>query len=203
MTIYGGGIGPEAGIAETFDSTGLLGNLLGGTEVRFDGVPAPPFYAQAGQINAQVPYTVAGANSTHVEVLYQNQSAGFLDLAVAPTAPALFPAIVNQDGSINSRTAPAPRGTIVTLYATGEGLTNGTNIAGQPASAPYPIPAASVALSIAGISAQLLYAGSAPGFVGLMQLDAVVPGGFVPAGQAPVTLTVGSATSPILTVWLQ
>jgi uncharacterized protein (TIGR03437 family) len=110
---------------------------------------------------------------------------------------------MNQDGSINSQTAPAARGTAITLYATGEGLTNGANIAGQPAAAPYATPAAPVTLSIGGVSAQVLYAGSAPGFAGLMQVDAVIPGGFVMAGQAAVTLTVGSATSPILTIWLE
>jgi len=203
VTIYGSGIGPEVGVAGTFDSTGLLANLLGGAEVHFNGVPAPLFYAQAGQINAQVPYTVAAANSTHVEVFYQNQSAGTLDLAVAAAAPALFPSVANQDGSVNSQTAAAPRGTMVTFYATGEGLTNGANISGQPAAPPYATPAAPVTLSIGGVSAQLLYAGSAPGFVGLLQLDAVIPGGFVPPGPAAVILTVGSVAAPVLTIWLQ
>ncbi|MDR3702790.1 MAG: hypothetical protein P4L56_24300 [Candidatus Sulfopaludibacter sp.] len=203
ITIYGAGIGPEAGVAGTSSSTGLFGTLLGGAEVRFDGVPAPLFYAQAGQINAQVPYTVAGASSTHVELFYQNQSTGSVDVPVAAAAPGLFPAVVNQDGNTNSRAAPAPRGTVVTLYATGDGLTNGANIAGLPSAPPYATPAAPVTLSIGGVTAQLLYAGSAPGLVGLLQLNAVVPGGFVPPGQAVVTLTVGAVTSPVLSIWLQ
>jgi uncharacterized protein (TIGR03437 family) len=203
VTVFGAGIGPDAGVAGAFDAAGVLGTLLGGSEIRFDGVPAPLFYAQAGQINAQVPYTVAGANSTHVEVFYQQHSMGTLDLAVAPAAPALLPVVVNQDGSFNGAANPAPRGTVVTLYGTGEGLTSGPNIAGKPAAAPYPTPAAPVCLSVAGVSAQLLYAGSAPGFAGLLQVNAVVPGGFVPSGPVPVTLTVGTATSPVLTVWVR
>jgi uncharacterized protein (TIGR03437 family) len=203
VTIYGTAIGPDTGVAGTLLSTGLFGTLLGGAEVRFDGVPAPLFYAQAGQINAQVPYTVAGASSTHVELFYQNQPAGSMDVAVAAAAPGLFPAVVNQDGSTNSRTAPASRGTVVTLYATGDGLTNGANIAGLPAAPPYATPAARITLSIGGVNAQLLYAGSAPGLVGLLQINAVVPGSFVPPGQAMVTLTVGAVTSPVLSIWLQ
>jgi uncharacterized protein (TIGR03437 family) len=203
ITIFGSGMGPETGLTGTTGANGLLTNLLGGAEVRFDGVPAPLFYAQAGQINAQVPYSVAGAASTHVEVLYQNRSAGTIDLSVAPAVPSLFPAIVNQDTSINSQTSPAARGTVVTLYATGEGLTNGSNIAGQPAVAPYGSPAAPVTVSIGGVTAQLLYAGRAPGFIGLMQVNAVVPGGFVPTGPAVLTLSVGSALAPLTTIWLQ
>jgi uncharacterized protein (TIGR03437 family) len=203
ITIFGSGMGPETGITGTTDANGLLTNLLGGAEVRFDGVAAPLFYAQAGQINAQVPYSVAGASSTHVEVLYQKRSAGTVDLAVAPAVPSLFPAIVNQDTTINSQTSPAPRGTVVTLYATGEGLTNGSNIAGQPAVAPYGTPAAPVTVSIGGIAAQLLYAGRAPGFIGLMQVNAIVPGGFVAPGPAVLTLSVGSALAPLTTIWLQ
>jgi uncharacterized protein (TIGR03437 family) len=56
---------------------------------------------------------------------------------------------------------------------------------------------------VAGIAAQLLYAGEAPNFAGLLQVDAVIPGGFVPSGPVAVQLTVGVAVSPLFTVWLQ
>ena len=84
----------------------MLANLLSGAEVRFDGVPAPVFYAQFGQINVQVPYTVAGNTATHVQALYQGIPSGSLDLAVVAAAPALFPVVANQDGSPNSATRP-------------------------------------------------------------------------------------------------
>ena len=203
VTIYGAGIGPATGISGVYDFAGQLATALGGTEVRFDGVPAPLFFAQAGQVNAQVPYTVAGANATHVEVFYQQQLAGSLDLAVAAASPALYSAVVNQDGSVNSSRAPAVRGSVITLYGTGEGITSGANVAGRSAAPPYATPAAPVSLSIGGMAAQLLYAGAAPGFAGLLQLNAVVPVGFVSTGPAAVVLTVGQTLSPILTVWIQ
>ena len=43
--------------------------------------------------------------------------------------------------------------------------------------------------------ADILYAGAAPGFVGLMQINARVPGGFAAPGILPVTLFVGTAAS--------
>jgi len=202
VTVFGTAIGPASGVNGTFDQTGLLANLLGGSEVHFDGVPAPVSYAQAAQINVQVPYTVA-APLTHVEVFYQGQSMGTADLAVNAAMPALFGPVVNQDGSLNSQSNPAPRSTVVTIYGTGEGFTTGTNVAGQPCAAPYAQPRLPVNLSVAGVTAQLLYAGCAPGMVGILQIDAVVPGGFVPSGPAAVQLIVGSAVSPILTMWVQ
>jgi uncharacterized protein (TIGR03437 family) len=203
VTIYGAAIGPTSGVTGTFDASGLVGNMLAGAEVSFDGVPAPLFYAQASQINAQVPYAIAGESVTEVVVTYQGQMAGALSLPVVASAPALFAAALNQDGSLNSSTAPAARGTVVTFFGTGEGLTNGANIAGQAATAPYPIPILPVTLTVAGIAAQLLYAGEAPNFAGLLQVDAVIPGGFVPSGPVGVQLTVGVGTSPLFTVWLQ
>jgi uncharacterized protein (TIGR03437 family) len=203
VTIYGAGIGPASAVTGSFDASGLLGNLLAGAEVSFDGVPAPLFYAQASQINAQVPYTIAGESATQVVVSYQGAPVGTLSLPVVAAAPALFAGALNQDGSLNSSSAPAARGTVVTFFGTGEGLTNGANIASQAAAAPYPIPTLPVTLTVAGIAAQLLYAGEAPNFAGLLQVDAVIPGGFVPSGPVPVQLAVGVAVSPPITVWLQ
>jgi uncharacterized protein (TIGR03437 family) len=203
IVIFGAGLGPQSGVAGALDSSGVLANLLSGAEVRFDGVPAPMFYAQFGQINVQVPYTVAGNAVTHVQALYQGISAGSLDLAVVSAAPAVFPVVANPDGSPNSAIAPTTLGSILTFYATGEGLTNGPNVSGQAAAAPYPSPVLPVTLTVAGFSAQILYAGSAPGAVGLLQVNARVPAAFIPTGPVAVELAVGSAVAPNLTIWLK
>jgi uncharacterized protein (TIGR03437 family) len=195
VSIFGAGMGSGGGLTAAFDGNGLLPTQLGDSEVRFDGVPAPLFYAQSGQINAQVPYAVTGG-STHVQVFFQGKLVSAADFPVAPSAPALFPT-PNAEGN------PAPRGSVVVFYATGEGLTNGPNIAGEAAAAPYPQPLLPVTLTIAGVTAELLYAGSAPGTAGVLQVNAVIPGGFVQPGPAMVQLRVGDAVSPPLTIWLQ
>ncbi|PWU06152.1 MAG: hypothetical protein C5B51_12970 [Terriglobia bacterium] len=203
LTIFGSGLGPESGVAGGPDAAGLLSNLVAGTEVRFDGVPAPVFYAQAGQINVQVPYTIAGSAVTHLEARYNGQLSGTLALPVADAAPGLFPVIVNPDGSPNSAAEPALRGTVVTLYGTGEGLTDGANLSGKAATAPFSRPRLPAALTIAGVNAEVLYAGSAPGLVGTLQINARVPGGFVPEGPQIVYLIVGTTTSAPITIWLK
>jgi uncharacterized protein (TIGR03437 family) len=94
-------------------------------------------------------------------------------------------------------------GSILTFYATGEGLTNGPNVSGQAAAAPYPSPLLPVSLTVAGFPAEILYAGSAPGGVGLLQVNARVPAGFIPTGPVAAELAVGSAVAPRLTIWLK
>ena len=202
LTIYGSGIGPQQGLPGTLDSSGLVANLLGGSEVHFDGVPAPLFYAQAGQINVQAPYTIAGQTSTYVEVLYQGQTVAASNLTVAPAAPAIFPTVLNPDGSWNSAANPAPQGGIVTFFATGEGLTNGSNVAGRTASAPYATPQNPVTVTVGSGAAAVLFAGEAPGLVGMLQVDAQLPTALA-SGPQSLQLTVGAIAAPLLTIWAQ
>jgi uncharacterized protein (TIGR03437 family) len=49
---------------------------------------------------------------------------------------------------------------------------------------------------MADVAADILFAGEAPGFVGLLQINAQVPGGFVPTGDLPLVLSVGMYQSP-------
>ena len=202
VTVYGGSIGPQAGVPGAFDATGLYANILAGSEVRFDGVPAPIFYTQAGQINAQAPFTIAGEASTHVEVLYQGQIAGVADVAVAPAAPAVFPTVLNQDGSLNSAVNPAPAGQVLLVFACGAGVSDGGDVAGQVAQAPYPHPQQPVSALLAASNVSILYAGAAPGEVGVLQVNLQIPTGAV-SGPNTLQLTVGAAPAPPVTVYIQ
>jgi uncharacterized protein (TIGR03437 family) len=202
VTIYGSGIGPLQGVPGTMNASGLLSNLAGGSEIHFDGVAAPIFYAQAGQVNAQAPYTIAGQSSTHVEVFCQGQPVGEADVPVAPAAPAVFPTVLNPDGSLNSASNAAMQGSILTFFATGEGLTDGANVTGQPTSAPYPQPMMPVTIIIGGVPATVLYAGDAPGLVGMLQVNTIVPAGTASGGVNAV-LTVGATSAPAVSVWIQ
>lgn len=202
VTIYGSGIGPMQGVPGVLNASGLLSNLVAGSEVHFDGVAAPIFYAQSGQVNVQAPYTIAGQSTTHIEVLYQGQTAGAADVPVAAAAPALFPTVLNADGSLNSASNPAMQGSILTFFGTGEGLTNGANIAGQTASSPYAQPVLPVSITIGGATATLLYAGEAPGLVGMLQVNALVPAGTA-SGIVNAVLTAGTIPAPVVSLWIQ
>ena len=201
--IFGAGLGPDTGVTGALDADGVLPGVAGGVEVRFDGTPAPIFYAQSGQVNVQVPYAVAGSETVSVEVRYQGKVVGAASVPVAPSAPAMLALATNPDGSPNAESAPAPHSSWMTFYATGEGLTDGLNVAGKPAQAPYAHPLLPIALTIAGVNAEILFAGSAPDMIGVLQINARIPGGFVAPGEAAAALTVGTATAPPITVWLK
>jgi uncharacterized protein (TIGR03437 family) len=203
VAIKGSGLGPETAADGSPGDSGRLAAALAGVQVFFDSTAAPLFYVQAGQVNAQAPYEIAGRETTHVEVRYNGRIVGAADIAVAAVSPALFQAAANQDGSINSADAPAARGSIVVLFATGEGLTDSPSVTGLAAGAPYAHPRLPVRVAVAGIPAEVLYSGAAPGFVGLMQLNVRVPGGFVAPGAQPVALRVGETAAPELTIWLR
>ena len=202
VTLTGVGLGPESGVAGLFDSAGVVANLVAGTEVDFDGVPAPVFYTQYSQVTVQVPYTVAGNLTTQAAVVYLGQTVAAAALPVADAAPGLFSQVLNQDGSTNSAANPAPQGSTVVLFGTGEGLRAGNNISGLPAPPPYASPLQPVVLTIGGAMASLAFAGAAPGQVGLIQVNAVVPD-YLPSGQNTVLLAVGAAVSPAVAVWVK
>jgi uncharacterized protein (TIGR03437 family) len=201
--IFGAGLGPDTGVTGALGADGVLSGMAGGVDVRFDGTQAPIFYAQSGQVNVQVPYPVAGSGTVSVEVRFQGILVGAASVPVAPSAPAMLTLATNSDGSPNAESAPALRATWITFYATGEGLTDGLNVAGVPAQAPYPHPLLAISLTIAGVNADILYAGSAPDMIGVLQINARVPSGFVAPGPAAAVLSVGAATAPPVTIWLK
>jgi uncharacterized protein (TIGR03437 family) len=106
---------------------------------------------------------------------------------------------VNQDGTLNSASNPAARGSVVTLYATGEGQRNPAGVTGVPAPA-YDPPVLPVIVTVGNMPAALPYASSAPGYVGLMQIDLTVPENAPTGSAVPVVLTVGTAQSPSVTI---
>jgi len=195
VSIFGSGMGPADALQGKFNSAGMMDTTLGSVEVLFDGEAAPLFYVQANQINAQVPYSVAGRAETKLEIRYQGQARARATLPVTSSAPGVFAVMVNEDGTINSESNAAARGSVITFYATGEGVTSPAGAAGKAAQPPLAAPVLPVQLTIGGNPAEILYAASAPGFAGLMQINARVPAGFVPTGKLAVTLTVGNTSS--------
>ena len=87
------------------------------TKVQFDGVSATPASVQSTKIVCIVPSEVSGKQRSQIQATNSNT----VTVSVVPEAVEIL-AIVNQDGTVNSSTNPAPVGSIMTLYASGLGL---------------------------------------------------------------------------------
>jgi uncharacterized protein (TIGR03437 family) len=211
-TVFGSAIGPKEAVFARLSASGTLSAELGGAEVHFDGVPAPLFYAGGEQINLQVPSSVRPGADATVEVRLNGAPVCRSSVPVAESAPGLFTlagspgrvVALNEDGSLNSEYQPAEKGSVMILYATGEGATNPPTADGAPASHPLPLPILPVNVRISGFPVEILYAGTAPGFAGLMQINIRLPGGFFPGGSLPVELYVGAGCSqPGVSLWVR
>jgi uncharacterized protein (TIGR03437 family) len=199
VTIFGNSIGPSAPVGAVLES-GKVETSLKGLTVSFDGTPAPLLYAAAGQINAVVPFAVAGKSTTAMFISAPGGATFSATLPVSAAAPAIFvtsaagqSAILNGDLSVNSPANPAARGSSIAIYATGTGLitpavADGTIVAATN----LPLSVAPISVTIGGQTAMVGYQGAAPGWVaGVMQIDAQVPMGVTPGPAVPVTLSVG------------
>lgn len=192
-----------------------LSNMLpagNSTTVRFGGVQAPLLYVSPTQINAVVPWM---ANGGRVVVTHNGkQSADFIVPSALLAAPGIFTVAPNGRGpgaiqnvdpqtgalTLNSAANPAPKGGAIVLYGTGAGLTwsqfppDGT-IVTDVLTPPYYRLTNLSSLTIGGQTADVLYAGAAPGMVsGVFQLNAVIPQA-IGSGPQPVVVAIGGVNN--------
>jgi uncharacterized protein (TIGR03437 family) len=212
VTLWGTGIGPATPAYAAIDpSTGKLATTIGGVQVLFNGIAAPMVYAGATQISVVVPYEMASVASPGVWIKSAGQTSNAFQVTSAATAPGLFTqnsqgfgpgAIVNQDSSMNGPGNPAAKGSIVTVYMTGEGQTNPPGVTGSfttatlPPPQVTPAPVQPIQVTIGGQPApNVTYAGEAPGFAaGLMQLNVQIPS-TAPSGALSIVVSVGGNPS--------
>lgn len=204
--ITGTSLGPATGAGPDVLAAGAVATQVDDTQVLFDGIPAPLLFVSSDTINAIVPYETYGHTSTIVQVAVSGANTNPISLQVVNTSPAIFTmdgsgqgqaAIINQDGSSNNPSQPAARGSVISIFGTGEGQTLPAGQDGRIIATDVRTSIAPVSLTIGGMPVQVLYAGSVPGQVsGMFQINASLPADFVTGDQLPIVFTVGSASSP-------
>jgi uncharacterized protein (TIGR03437 family) len=128
---------------------------------------------------------------------------------VAEAAPGIFTAeregkgsalVFNQDGSRNSTTNPALKGSIISFYVTGEGRPAGLGVDGMIAAPPYSSPSLPVVVGVNHEGIEVVYAGAAPGFVsGLMQVNARLRPQTPSGDTLPLVIRIGGSFSASVT----
>ena len=189
-------------------STGIVG-----TSVTVAGIPAYVYYISPGQIDVQVPsgvpsglqplvVTTAGGTSAAYYVTVNAVEPGMLapvsflikgaQYIVAQFSNTTIYVLPVNIGGI--QTARAKPGDSITLYGIGFGGVTPTIAAGQVVGALNSIQGA-VKITFAGVSANVTYAGLAPGYVGLYQFNVTVPT-VAASDTVPIAITLNGASVP-------
>ncbi len=202
VTIMGTGLGPVTGVVARPTSAGAFETRMADIRVLFDGVPAPLLFVRIDQINAIVPYELHARLSARVQIESGTSLSIPIEVKVVDAAPGLFTnggsgrgqaAALNVDLTANSVLNPAPRGTVIALFGTGEGQTDPPGNNGRVIASDLRRPLLRVTAKIAGRPAEVTYAGSASGLVsGIFQANVRIPED-IDAGIVPIEIQVGDA----------
>jgi uncharacterized protein (TIGR03437 family) len=213
--------GSNLGSAQADATQAPFGISLGNVGVKINGIdaplrdifPAPPFPS----INAQVPFKVLPSGQTSatvpIVVTVNGVASSPQQVQIVSSAPGIFTipsgvgnavlvnltdfSIAAPAGSITGLTThPIPRGTKAFFYATGLGEMTpavadgaGEGTSGTPTAVNTPV------VTIGGITAPVTFAGQAPGFPGVSQVNITIPAN-APTGNA-VDLQIQSADGSI------
>jgi uncharacterized protein (TIGR03437 family) len=103
--------------------------------------------------------------------------------------------VQNSDYTLNQASNPAAAGSAIIAYLTGSGpLSQSIADGAATPSSPLIHATSTVTATIGTQSAPVLFAGLAPGFVGVLQVNVMVPSSMA-AGTYPLTITVGNQAS--------
>ena len=162
----------------------IFGTNFGGTPatVMFDDQTATVFFANATQLNLRVPDLGAKTSVQLVVSTSDGRKSPVRTVPVSAAAPGIFnPGVLNQDNTVNSALNPAPAGSVIQVYCTGLGTGNVTAKLGSET------------------IASPRYAGAAPGFPGLQQVNLDIPA-TLNVTAADLSICVGAVCSPAVRV---
>ena len=145
------------------------------------------FFVSDKQINVQVPWEFAGLNFVLVKVRIGDSYSEVFSLDLADSAPGVFDyvsdgarfgIVTHADGSLVTPSSPARGGETVVVYMSGNGPVDAAQITGEAASATSLARTRQLpVVRIGGRDAAVSFSGLTPGFVGLYQVNVVIPGG--------------------------
>jgi uncharacterized protein (TIGR03437 family) len=219
-SLYGTNLASEVASA---DGGPPLPTTLADTTLILNGNSVPLFFVSPWQINFQVPRTLDfttpglpsfrsvnltithGAQTTTVTVQLKAYAPGLFTTNAGGTGQASTviagTATLAAPAGAFSGSRPAKPGEFLSIYCTGLGeVTNTPPLGSASPSSPLATTTVTPTVTIGGQSAQVLFSGLAPGFVGLYQVNVKVPDGVSPGSAVPMVLTIGGVPSNTATI---
>jgi uncharacterized protein (TIGR03437 family) len=205
-------------LSTNYGPTASYPTSVASTSVTFNGVAAPLLYVSPSQINAILPFALAGQKSLQVAVQRFDQASNTLTLPFQDTSPAIFTATQSGTGqgailqkgadgqfTYNSSANPATAGSALEIFATGAGVWT-PPVRSDVFLFPANFTTQPVSVSVGGQPAKVLYAGTQGklSIWSILQVNIVLPAGIGP-GPEPVVLTIGGSdnSSQKVTAWVQ
>jgi uncharacterized protein (TIGR03437 family) len=197
--------------------------FLGGSTVIINDTYAPLFFVSPSQINFQVPWELLSSQTATLTVTTPDGTSPPITVNLAPAAPGIFNFYTansaTQAVAVVAGTAtwvapvgaipgvvsqPATAGDYLTMYCSGLGpVTNAPWDGAPPSGGSLSYLQSSVTVTIGGQPANVLFAGLAPGFVGLYQVNLEIPAGVAPGNAIPVIITAAGINSNAATIAVQ
>jgi uncharacterized protein (TIGR03437 family) len=205
-TIFGTALASSLSSANTVPLSTSLGDVQG---VTFNGISAPVAFISGTQIRVQVPWEVTPGTAQVVVMRGGNASAP-VNAQVNAMAPGIFTLnfgtpqalAVNADNTLVAAASSIPGvtshganpGDTITIYANGLGPVDAAPSTGAAAGSTTRNTTNPVTVSIGGVDAQTTFAGLAPQYVGVYQINVVVAQGTPTGPTVPVQVRVGDVT---------
>ncbi len=204
VSIFGRNLAPDAATSRSLPLPTQLANVC----LTVNGERLPLLYVSPTQINAQLPYRLTGRLSTILHT-----PGGLSDIyyaSVKSTAPAVFqldiagqpgryPAVLRvRNNQLATQSNPLRANEAFIVFASGLGDVGPEVDAGSAAPiSPLANSLATPRVTLGGRSAGLIFAGLTPGFVGLYQINAVVPADVTAGLEIPLTISFGTSSTTV------
>ncbi|MBI3933561.1 MAG: CHRD domain-containing protein [Acidobacteria bacterium] len=198
--------GPAA-VFTSFGADGKLITSLGGTQVKVNEIAAPIFYSTFTQVGIQIPEELTGQTSATIQVIVGGKTSISRTVSLDAAVPGIFTlnqagsgaaAMLHQDGVTPVTAAnPAQPNEVIILFGTGLGATNPALATGAASTGNRVTNTPTV--TVDGVALVPDFAGRAPNFVGLDQLNVKVPANVRASSDLSVIVTSGARQSNTVT----
>lgn len=216
-TLFGSNLAPQTASGVP-GSGGNYPKQVAGVTVTVGGAAADLFFVSPTQINFVVP-VVAQFGTLSVVVAVGAQTTATCTVVVAPTAPAIFttdaagtgfgsilngytfssaPFTLTTPTATNSQTS-----TILAVYGTGFRYAGGAMVGSAPGDVSSHVTAVVTSSSGSSWNLPVLYAGPAPGYEGLDQINVQLVAGLDTSVDTALTISTDAVPSNAVYLWLQ